>query len=145
MTEGHGWGWGVPMCWFKLEGSIPTSLESLSAFKDELQPSGPGRGCPGLAAPDPVLSLADAAGLVGALALFAHLTADTIVNGSATSHLAPTDHADRECKDAEDAGGDFFSWAFSLGRPCQSPLCQGADFTKDSTFPMLPFLKFPTL
>ncbi|NWI66810.1 HIP1R protein, partial [Todus mexicanus] len=42
-----------------------------------------------------VASMADAAGLVGALALFAHLTADTIVNGSATSHLAPTDHADR--------------------------------------------------
>lgn len=113
MTEGHGWGWGVPVCWFKLEGSIPTSLESLSAFKDELQPSEPGRECPGLAAPDPVLSLADAAGLVGALALFAHLTADTIVNGSATSHLAPTDHADRECRDAGDAaGGDFFSWPF---------------------------------
>lgn len=33
---------------------------------------------------------------MGALSLFAHLTADTIVNGSATSHLAPTDHADRE-------------------------------------------------
>lgn len=66
------------------------------------------RGCSGLAAAEPVLSLADAAGLVGALALFAHLTADTIVNGSATSHLAPTDHADRECRNAGGAGGEFF-------------------------------------
>ncbi|XP_075033857.1 huntingtin-interacting protein 1-related protein [Mixophyes fleayi] len=42
-----------------------------------------------------VQNMTDASDLVGALAQFAHLTADTIVNGSATSHLAPTDHADR--------------------------------------------------
>lgn len=71
-------------------------FRSLSAFKGGLHPSGHGKWCPGLSVPDHILSLADAAGLVGALALFAHLTADTIVNGSATSHLAPTDHADRE-------------------------------------------------
>ncbi|XP_063000209.1 huntingtin-interacting protein 1-related protein [Elgaria multicarinata webbii] len=40
-------------------------------------------------------NLADASGLVSALAPFAHLTADAIVNGGATSHLAPTDHADK--------------------------------------------------
>uniref|UniRef100_A0A8C3PXK2 Huntingtin-interacting protein 1-related protein n=1 Tax=Chrysolophus pictus TaxID=9089 RepID=A0A8C3PXK2_CHRPC len=51
-----------------------------------------------------VASLADAAALVGALALFAHLTADTIVNGSATSHLAPTDHADRLTETCRDCG-----------------------------------------
>ncbi|XP_054075533.1 huntingtin-interacting protein 1-related protein isoform X7 [Rissa tridactyla] len=51
-----------------------------------------------------VASMADAAGLVGALALFAHLTADTIVNGSATSHLAPTDHADRLTETCRDCG-----------------------------------------
>ncbi|KFP49967.1 Huntingtin-interacting protein 1-related protein, partial [Cathartes aura] len=51
-----------------------------------------------------VASMADAAGLVGALALFAHLTADTIVNGSATSHLAPTDHADRLTEMCRDCG-----------------------------------------
>ncbi|KFO78943.1 Huntingtin-interacting protein 1-related protein, partial [Cuculus canorus] len=51
-----------------------------------------------------VASMADAAGLVGALALFAHLTADTIVNGSATSHLAPTDHADRLMETCRDCG-----------------------------------------
>ncbi|KFV98958.1 Huntingtin-interacting protein 1-related protein, partial [Eurypyga helias] len=51
-----------------------------------------------------VASMADAAGLVGALALFAHLMADTIVNGSATSHLAPTDHADRLTETCRDCG-----------------------------------------
>ncbi|XP_074966686.1 huntingtin-interacting protein 1-related protein [Phalacrocorax aristotelis] len=51
-----------------------------------------------------VASMADAAGLVGALALFAHLVADTIVNGSATSHLAPTDHADRLTETCRDCG-----------------------------------------
>lgn len=73
------------------------------------------------AAPDHVLSWADAAGLVGALALFAHLMADTIVNGSATSHLAPTDHADRECRvwvDAVGVGGAFCSWGLFLGWLC---------------------------
>uniref|UniRef100_A0A8C9FM04 Huntingtin interacting protein 1 related n=1 Tax=Pavo cristatus TaxID=9049 RepID=A0A8C9FM04_PAVCR len=51
-----------------------------------------------------VASMADAAALVGALAVFAHLTADTIVNGSATSHLAPTDHADRLTETCRDCG-----------------------------------------
>ncbi|XP_069353439.1 huntingtin-interacting protein 1-related protein isoform X2 [Eulemur rufifrons] len=41
-----------------------------------------------------LLSLADASALVAALTRFSHLAADTIVNGSATSHLAPTDLAD---------------------------------------------------
>ena len=54
-----------------------------------------GRQWPRLSVPDCVPP-ADAAALVGALALFAHVTADTMVNGSATSHLAPTDNADRE-------------------------------------------------
>uniref|UniRef100_A0A672TXC5 Huntingtin-interacting protein 1-related protein n=1 Tax=Strigops habroptila TaxID=2489341 RepID=A0A672TXC5_STRHB len=54
--------------------------------------------------PDHILSPSDAAGLVGALALFAHLMADTIVNGSATSHLAPTDHADRLTETCRDCG-----------------------------------------
>uniref|UniRef100_A0AAY4E0K4 I/LWEQ domain-containing protein n=1 Tax=Denticeps clupeoides TaxID=299321 RepID=A0AAY4E0K4_9TELE len=33
--------------------------------------------------------------LLRALTQFSHLTADTIINGSATAHMAPTDHADR--------------------------------------------------
>ncbi|XP_052024449.1 huntingtin-interacting protein 1-related protein [Apodemus sylvaticus] len=37
----------------------------------------------------------DASALVAALTRFSHLAADTIVNGGATSHLAPTDPADR--------------------------------------------------
>uniref|UniRef100_A0A2K5D7Y9 Huntingtin-interacting protein 1-related protein n=1 Tax=Aotus nancymaae TaxID=37293 RepID=A0A2K5D7Y9_AOTNA len=40
-------------------------------------------------------SLVDASALVAALTRFSHLAADTIVNGGATSHLAPTDPADR--------------------------------------------------
>ncbi|KAM9622223.1 huntingtin-interacting protein 1-related protein isoform 2-T2 [Trichechus inunguis] len=40
-------------------------------------------------------SMSDASALVAALTRFSHLAADTIINGSATAHLAPTDHADR--------------------------------------------------
>uniref|UniRef100_A0A665X5W0 Huntingtin-interacting protein 1-related protein n=1 Tax=Echeneis naucrates TaxID=173247 RepID=A0A665X5W0_ECHNA len=35
------------------------------------------------------------ANLMMALTQFSHLAADTIINGSATAHMAPTDHADR--------------------------------------------------
>ncbi|XP_067557122.1 huntingtin-interacting protein 1-related protein isoform X4 [Pseudorca crassidens] len=42
-----------------------------------------------------LISRADASALVAALTRFSHLAADTIVHGSATSHLAPTDPADR--------------------------------------------------
>ncbi|XP_070806894.1 huntingtin-interacting protein 1-related protein [Pituophis catenifer annectens] len=49
-------------------------------------------------------NMADASGLVAALAQFAHLTADAIVNGSATSHLAPTDHADKLTESCRDCG-----------------------------------------
>ena len=41
-------------------------------------------------------SPSDAGALVRALTQFSHLTADTIVNGSATAHSAPVDHADRK-------------------------------------------------
>ncbi|XP_033828022.1 huntingtin interacting protein 1 related b [Periophthalmus magnuspinnatus] len=44
---------------------------------------------------DYMRNMSDAGGLVRALTQFSHLTADTIVNGSATAHMAPTDHADR--------------------------------------------------
>ncbi|XP_053862491.1 huntingtin-interacting protein 1-related protein [Malaclemys terrapin pileata] len=49
-------------------------------------------------------NMTDATGLVAALAQFAHLTADTIVNGSATSHMAPTDHADKLTETCRDCG-----------------------------------------
>ncbi|TRY91823.1 hypothetical protein DNTS_012453 [Danionella cerebrum] len=48
-----------------------------------------------------VKSMRDAGGLVKALTMFSHLAADTIINGSATAHLAPTDQADllsEQCK-----------------------------------------------
>lgn len=38
----------------------------------------------------------DASGLLRAVTQFSHLAADTIVNGAATSHSAPTDQADRK-------------------------------------------------
>uniref|UniRef100_A0A8B9L5H1 Huntingtin interacting protein 1 related b n=1 Tax=Astyanax mexicanus TaxID=7994 RepID=A0A8B9L5H1_ASTMX len=37
----------------------------------------------------------DAGALLRALTQFSHLAADTIINGSATAHMAPTDNADR--------------------------------------------------
>lgn len=46
--------------------------------------------------PHPACHPADASALVAALARFSHLAADTIINGAATSHLAPTDPADRK-------------------------------------------------
>ncbi|XP_075754697.1 huntingtin-interacting protein 1-related protein isoform X2 [Pelodiscus sinensis] len=51
-----------------------------------------------------VTNMTDATGLVAALAQFAHLTADSIVNGSATSHMAPTDHADKLTDTCRDCG-----------------------------------------
>ncbi|XP_074869100.1 huntingtin-interacting protein 1-related protein isoform X2 [Carettochelys insculpta] len=51
-----------------------------------------------------VTNMTDASGLVAALAQFAHLTADAIVNGSATSHMAPTDPADRLTETCRDCG-----------------------------------------
>ncbi|KAL2091775.1 hypothetical protein ACEWY4_011573 [Coilia grayii] len=44
---------------------------------------------------DYLKNMNDASGLLRALTQFSHLTADTIINGSATAHMAPTDHADR--------------------------------------------------
>ncbi|MGH0192334.1 UNVERIFIED_CONTAM: hypothetical protein FKN15_019598 [Acipenser sinensis] len=48
--------------------------------------------------------MGDAGSLVRPLTQFAHLTADTIVNGSATAHLAPTDHADKLTDSCRDCG-----------------------------------------
>uniref|UniRef100_A0AAQ4NQ65 I/LWEQ domain-containing protein n=1 Tax=Gasterosteus aculeatus aculeatus TaxID=481459 RepID=A0AAQ4NQ65_GASAC len=47
-------------------------------------------------------NMSDASGLLRSVTQFSHLAADTIVNGSATSHSAPTDQADRlidSCRD----------------------------------------------
>lgn len=40
---------------------------------------------------------ADVSTLLPCVALFAHLISDTILQGSATSHMAPMEPADREC------------------------------------------------
>uniref|UniRef100_A0AAQ5Z8A7 I/LWEQ domain-containing protein n=1 Tax=Amphiprion ocellaris TaxID=80972 RepID=A0AAQ5Z8A7_AMPOC len=45
---------------------------------------------------DYLSNMGDAGGLLRALTQFSHLAADTIINGSATAHMAPTDHADRK-------------------------------------------------
>uniref|UniRef100_A0A8C2Z1E0 Huntingtin interacting protein 1 related b n=1 Tax=Cyclopterus lumpus TaxID=8103 RepID=A0A8C2Z1E0_CYCLU len=45
---------------------------------------------------DYLSNMGDAGGLLRALTQFSHLTADTIINGSATAHTAPPDHADRK-------------------------------------------------
>lgn len=45
---------------------------------------------------NPSLFCLDASGLLRAVTQFSHLAADTIVNGSATSHSAPVDQAN--CK-----------------------------------------------
>ncbi|XP_063310362.1 huntingtin-interacting protein 1-related protein [Pelobates fuscus] len=58
--------------------------------------------------------MTDASTLVGALAQFAHLTADTIVNGSATSHLAPPDHADRLSESCLDCGNQSLQYLNTL-------------------------------
>lgn len=44
---------------------------------------------------DYLKDMGDAGGLLRALTQFSYLAADTIINGSATAHMAPTDHADR--------------------------------------------------
>lgn len=45
----------------------------------------------------------DASGLLRAVTQFSHLAADTIVNGAATSHSAPTDQADRKTRATQPA------------------------------------------
>uniref|UniRef100_A0A8B9SB64 Huntingtin interacting protein 1 n=1 Tax=Apteryx owenii TaxID=8824 RepID=A0A8B9SB64_APTOW len=45
----------------------------------------------------PSLLPADMSSLLPCVALFAHLISDTILQGSATSHMAPMEPADREC------------------------------------------------
>lgn len=61
-----------------------------------------------------VQNMTDASPLVGALAQFAHLTADTIVNGSATSHLAPPDHGDNLIDSCRDCGNQSLQYLGEL-------------------------------
>lgn len=65
---------------------------------------------------------ADASGLVAALTRFSHLTADTIVHGSATSHLAPTDPADRKWAPGTRHMWSLWTWE---GGGCREVLASG--------------------
>ncbi|XP_030593965.1 huntingtin interacting protein 1 related b isoform X1 [Archocentrus centrarchus] len=53
---------------------------------------------------DYLRNMSDAGGLLRALTQFSHLTADTIINGSATAHMAPTDHADKLTENCRGCG-----------------------------------------
>ncbi|KAG8011996.1 Huntingtin-interacting protein 1-related protein, partial [Nibea albiflora] len=53
---------------------------------------------------DYLSNMGDAGALLRALTQFSHLAADTIVNGSATAHMAPTDHADRLTENCRGCG-----------------------------------------
>uniref|UniRef100_A0A669B818 Huntingtin-interacting protein 1-related protein n=1 Tax=Oreochromis niloticus TaxID=8128 RepID=A0A669B818_ORENI len=53
---------------------------------------------------DYLRNMSDAGTLLRSLTQFSHLTADTIVNGSATAHMAPTDHADKLTENCRSCG-----------------------------------------
>ncbi|KAJ8286254.1 hypothetical protein GJAV_G00036330 [Gymnothorax javanicus] len=73
---------------------------------------------------DYLRNMADASGLLRAVAQFSHLTSDTIVNGSATAHMAPTDHADRLTESCRSCGSQSLQYLAELKH--KSTL-QGAD------------------
>jgi len=154
VMEGHGgWSWWVPMPLFEEQPAswrgqyrpLQALLLILEGLRGWAAAPGTWHAVPwaGGARPHPLA--ADAAGLVGALALFAHLTADTIVNGSATSHLAPTDHADRECRlrllGRLFAPGDCLWEPPPLGAGYGAHLPQGCAGVPQ--LPVLPFAIFP--
>uniref|UniRef100_A0A672JQI6 Huntingtin-interacting protein 1-related protein-like n=1 Tax=Salarias fasciatus TaxID=181472 RepID=A0A672JQI6_SALFA len=63
---------------------------------------------------DYLSNMGDAGGLLRALTQFSHLAADTIVNGSATAHMAPTDHADRLTENCRDCGSQSLQYLKEL-------------------------------
>lgn len=63
---------------------------------------------------DYLSNMGDAGSLLRALTQFSHLTADTIVNGSATAHMAPTDHADRLTEKCRDCGSQSLQYLNEL-------------------------------
>nr|XP_019938192.1 PREDICTED: huntingtin-interacting protein 1-related protein-like [Paralichthys olivaceus] len=56
----------------------------------------------------------DASGLLRAVTQFSHLAADTIVNGAATSHSAPTDQADRLTESCRDCANNCLQFLKDL-------------------------------
>ncbi|KAG9487676.1 hypothetical protein GDO78_007466 [Eleutherodactylus coqui] len=73
-----------------------------------------------------IQNMTDASDLVGGLAQFAHLAADTIVNGSATSHLAPPEHGDRLVDNCRDCGSQSLQYLNELK---DKQTLEGADLT----------------
>ncbi|XP_028312836.1 huntingtin interacting protein 1 related b [Gouania willdenowi] len=63
---------------------------------------------------DYLSNMGDAAGLLRALTQFSHLASDTIVNGSATAHMAPTDHADRLTENCRDCASQSLQYLKDL-------------------------------
>lgn len=61
--------------------------------------------------------------LLPCLALFAHLVSDTLLQGSATSHVAPMEPADREC--CPTAGRGWGRAGASMGRVLEQAGCWG--------------------
>ncbi|XP_029333155.1 huntingtin-interacting protein 1-related protein isoform X1 [Mus caroli] len=66
----------------------------------------------------------DASALVAALTRFSHLAADTIVNGAATSHLAPTDPADRLMDTCRECGARALELVGQLQEQTMLPRAQ---------------------
>ncbi|XP_072581191.1 huntingtin-interacting protein 1-related protein [Vulpes vulpes] len=69
-------------------------------------------------------SRSDTSVLVAALTQFSYLAADTIINGSATSHLAPTDHADRLMDTCRECGARALELLSLLQEQQTLPLAQ---------------------
>ncbi|CAK6966478.1 huntingtin interacting protein 1 related b [Scomber scombrus] len=63
---------------------------------------------------DYLSNMGDAGGLLRALTQFSHSAADTIINGSATAHMAPTDHADRLTENCRSCATDSLQFLKDL-------------------------------
>ncbi|NXK47919.1 HIP1 protein, partial [Chauna torquata] len=68
----------------------------------------------------------DVSTLLPCVALFAHLISDTILQGSATSHMAPVEPADRLLEMCKQCGSESMSYLSALQDPCS---VEGADCT----------------
>ncbi|XP_064379565.1 huntingtin-interacting protein 1 isoform X2 [Dromaius novaehollandiae] len=69
---------------------------------------------------------ADLSSLLPCVALFAHLVSDTILQGSATSHMAPMEPADRLLEACKQCGSEAISYLSALKDPAT---LEGADCT----------------
>uniref|UniRef100_A0A8B9SA07 Huntingtin-interacting protein 1-related protein n=1 Tax=Apteryx owenii TaxID=8824 RepID=A0A8B9SA07_APTOW len=74
----------------------------------------------------PSLLPADMSSLLPCVALFAHLISDTILQGSATSHMAPMEPADRLLEACKQCGSEAIGYLSALKEP---GTLEGADCT----------------